>query len=100
MSRPSIILARPYASAVAAGILVFLLNNVLLARIVTRLPGGTTLAATNMAVVPFHVLTIRRFGAVTVVYGTYGALGLAGHLGVDAATFDAVLAVGRHGWPS
>jgi hypothetical protein len=105
---------RPYVLAVAAGLVVFLLNNALLARVLTQLPGGTTLAATNMAAVALVALATRRPGPTTVIYGTYGALGFLGHLGVDAGTyirhipvlllaaaaFDVVVALGGYRWPA
>jgi hypothetical protein len=98
---------------VVAGVVVFLVNNVLLARVITRLPGGTAVAVTNMAAVALVVLSTRRFGTITLVYATYGLLGFLGHLGVDglaylarlpllltaALVFDAVVAIGRYRWP-
>ncbi len=97
------------ALPVAAGVTVFILNNVLLARLLTSLPGGTVLATTTMAAVGFVAMRVRRAGTVTLVYATYGVLGILGHLGVDAGSyvfhvarvlaaavvFDAVLALGR-----
>lgn len=91
-----------------AGAALFAVNNLLLARLLTSLPGGTILAATDMAAIALVVLAIRRFGGVVLVYGAYGALGVLGHLGVDAGTyvlhlprvlgaalvFDAVIALG------
>lgn len=84
--------ARPRRSAwliwpVTAGVVVFGLNNFLLARLLTALPGGTVLAPTTMAAVAFVALRVRRAGAVTLVYATYGVLGVLGHLGVDAGTY-------------
>jgi hypothetical protein len=108
------VVAPLYVVAVAAGIVVFLLNNVMLARVVTRLPGGTALSVTIMAAVALVALATRRFGSITLIYGTYGLLGLVGHLGVDATTyvrhlpalllaaaaFDVVVALGRYRWPA
>jgi hypothetical protein len=103
----------PYVLAVAAGAVVFLLNNILLIRILARLPEGTTFAVTNMAAVALVALATRRPGTTTLIYGTYGALGFLGHLGVDAGTyirhipalllaasaFDVVVALGGYRWP-
>ena len=108
------VVARPYLVAVVAGVVAFLLNNFLLARVVTRLPGGTTFAVTTMAAVALVALATGRFGTTAAIYGTYGALGLVGHLGVDAATyvchlpvllvaaatFDVVVWLGHHRWPA
>jgi hypothetical protein len=98
---------------IVAGGVLFLVNNVLLARFVTRLPGGTAVAVTNMATVALVVLATRRFGAITLIYATYGGLGFLGHLGVDglaylgrlpmllaaAIVFDSIVAIGRYRWP-
>ncbi len=97
------------ALPVAAGVTVFILNNVLLARLLTSLPGGTVLATTTMAAVGFVAMRVRRAGTVTLVYATYGVLAILGHLGVDAGAeafavarvlgaalvFDMLLALGR-----
>ena len=98
---------------VVAGAAVFCVNNFLLARLLTSLPGGTVLAATTMAAVAIVATRVRAFGAVTLLFITYAVLGILGHLGVDAAvyvthlprvllaalTFDAVLRLGRfRGW--
>lgn len=96
----------------ATGVLVFFVNNFLLARLLTSLPGGTLLAATNMAALAILVPRLRAFGAVTLVYVAYAILGTLGHLGVDAGTyvlhlprvlgaalaFDVVLLLGRFRW--
>ena len=93
-----------------AGCVLFAANNFLMARLLTALPGGTVLAPTNLATVALVVLCVRRFGAVLLIYSAYGALGFAGHLGVDARqyvlhlpsvlgaalTYDAVLAIGGY----
>ncbi len=94
-----------------AGVALFVVNNFLFARILTRLPGGTALACTDMAVVAL-VVSRRRFGAITLVYATYAVLAVLGHLGVDAVAhlrhipilvtaalaFDVVAAIGRCRW--
>src|SRR5512141_1218291 len=69
---------------VLTGMVVFLVNNFLLARLLTSLPGGTVLAPTTMAGVAFVALRTRRPWAITAVYATYGVLAILGHLGVDA----------------
>ncbi len=69
------------------GVVVFAVNNVLLARLLTSLPGGTPLGPTTMLAVAVAALGWRRFGAVTLLYATYGVLGTLGHLGVDAGTY-------------
>src|SRR5512146_3309787 len=68
---------------VLAGLLLFLVNNLLLARLLTRLPGGTALAVTDLAIVAI-VVRPRRFASVTLIYATYALLAVLGHLGVDA----------------
>ncbi len=80
-------LLRRLALPVAAGAIVFLLNNFLLARLLTSLPGGTLLAATNMAALAIVVPRLRAFGGVVLLYATYGLLGTLGHLGVDAGAY-------------
>jgi hypothetical protein len=77
----------PWLIPVWAGLLVFVLNNFLLARLLTSLPGGTALAPTMTAALAFVALRLRRPGGVTLVYATYGVLGILGHLGVDASTY-------------
>ncbi len=72
---------------IAAGILVFFVNNFLLTRLVTSLPGGTVLAPTTTAGLGYVALRARRPGALVLVYATYAALGTLGHLGVDASTY-------------
>ncbi len=95
---------------VGCGVAVFFVNNFLLARVLTALPGGTVLAPTTMLGVAWATLRVRRFGAATLLYATYGVLGTLGHLGVDAGTyvlryprvlaaallFDAAVALGRY----
>ena len=90
----------------------FLVNNFLLTRILTRLPGGTVLAVTNLATVAL-VVSRRRFPAITIIYTTYAVLAVLGHLGVDAVAhlrhiptlvtaalvFDLIVALGRYRWP-
>ena len=76
--------------AIGAGVVLFGVNNLLLARVLTRLPGGTALAVTDLAVVALVTLETRRIPAIATIYATYGFLGFLGHLGVDA------LAYGRH----
>ncbi len=97
---------------VIAGFLLFVVNNFLLTRLVTRLPGGTAVAVTDMAVVALIVLRTRRFGSVVLIYATYGLLGFLGHLGIDgqayllrlprllvaALLFDVVVALGKYRW--
>jgi hypothetical protein len=97
---------------VIGGVVLFMVNNFLLAPVVTRLPGGTTVSATNMIAVALVVLSTRRFGAITLIYATYGLLGFLGHLGVDARVhlarlpllltaalvFDSIAALGRYRW--
>lgn len=97
---------------VVAGAALFFVNNFLLATLLTRLPGGTVLAFTDMMVVGFVAPRTSRLGSITVVYGTYGFLGLLGHLGVDplayvrelpmilgaALLYDCIVAVGRYRW--
>lgn len=96
----------------ATGAIVFFVNNVLLARLLTSLPGGTPLAITNMAALAILVPRLRAFGTVTLVYLAYVTLGTLGHLGVDAGVyvlhlprvlgaalaFDVVLLFGRFRW--
>lgn len=93
-----------------AGCILFAVNNFLLARILTALPGGTVLAPTDLATVALVVLWMRRFGGVLLIYGAYATLGALGHLGVDASQYvrqvplvlgaallyDTVLAAGRY----
>lgn len=97
---------------VGAGVALFVVNNFLLARILTRLPGGTVLAVTDMAVVAFLALRMPRFPTVATIYATYGVLGIIGHLGTDAVTYtrhlpvvlaaavvyDGIIALGRYRW--
>jgi hypothetical protein len=99
---------------VVAGLVLFLVNNILLARVVTRLPGGSAVAVTDMVTIGLVVSATKRFGSVTLIYATYGLLAFLGHLGVDgqahllrlpallgaAAVFDSVGAVGRYRWPA
>jgi hypothetical protein len=96
---------------VLAGLLLFLVNNLLLASVLTRLPGGTALAITDFAVVAL-VVSPNRFASVALIYATYAVLAVLGHLGVDAVAhlrhlpvlvgaafvFDLVIAVGRCRW--
>jgi len=98
---------------VGAGAALFFVNNFLLAATLTRLPAGTALAFTDFAAVSLVVLSARRFGSVTLIYGTYGALGILGHLGVDAGryvlhlpailgaalVYDGAVFLGRYRWP-
>jgi hypothetical protein len=103
---------RRYAVPVVAGVLLFLVNNFLLARILTRLPGGTLLAVTDLVVVAL-VVSRPRFPSITVIYTTYAVLAVLGHIGVDAVAhlrhiptivtaalvFDIIVALGRYRWP-
>jgi hypothetical protein len=96
---------------VLAGLLLFLVNNLLLARVLTRLPGGTALAVTDLAAAAL-IVSPRRFASITLIYATYAALAVLGHLGVDpvaelwrvqrlvfaAFVFDLVVALGRYRW--
>ncbi len=96
---------------VLAGLSLFLVNNFLLASVLTRLPGGTALAVTDFATVAL-VVSPRRFASVTLIYATYAFLAVLGHVGVDAVAhlrhvpilvgaafiFDAVIALGRYRW--
>jgi hypothetical protein len=70
-----------------AGCLLFVVNNFLLTRTLTALPGGTVLAPTDLAAVALVVLWMQRFGGVLLTYGAYGSLGIVGHLGVDAGSY-------------
>ncbi len=96
---------------VGAGVLLFLVNNLLLARVLTGLPGGTALAVTDLAIVAL-VVSPQRFASVTLIYATYALLAVLGHLGVDAGAhlrhapvlvgaaciFDLFVFVGRYRW--
>lgn len=100
------------ATGVGAGVALFLVNNFLLARLLTRLPGGTVLAATDLAFVGFLAPVLPRFPTVAAIYGTYGVLSIVGHLGVDAQVYarhlpmlvatalvyDGIIALGRYRW--
>lgn len=96
---------------VLAGLGLFLVNNLLLARVLTRLPGGTALAITDLAAIAL-IVSPRRFASATLIYATYAALAVLGHLGVNAVEelryvprlvgaaflFDVVIALGRYRW--
>lgn len=100
------------ATGIGAGVGLFLVNNFLLTRVLTRLPGGTVLAATDTAFVAFFALRLTRFPTVAAIYATYGVLGVVGHLGVDPLTYlrhlpvlvgsalvyDGIIALGRYRW--
>lgn len=102
--------ARRLVPPLLAGVAVFFINNFLLARLLTSLPGGTPLAVTNMVVLAVVACRLRAFGVVTLMYAAYATLGVLGHLGVDASTyvlhlprvlgaalaFDVVLLLGRY----
>ncbi|MCG6989598.1 MAG: hypothetical protein LJF06_15660 [Gemmatimonadetes bacterium] len=93
-----------------AGCVLFAVNNFLLTKLLTALPGGTVLAPTDLAAVALVVLWIRRFGGVLLIYGGYASLGIIGHLRVDvgsyllhlplvlgaALAYDVVVAMGRY----
>lgn len=103
---------RRYGVPVVAGAALFVVNNFLLARILTRLPGGTMLAVTDLVTVAL-VVSRRRFPSITIIYTTYAVLAVLGHVGVDAVAylrhiptvvtaalvFDIVVALGRYRWP-
>lgn len=76
-----------FAIPAGAGVALFVVNNFVLARFLTALPGGTILAPTDLAVVGLVVLRVRRFGALSLVFVTYAALGFLGHVGVDGGAY-------------
>ncbi|MGD2070433.1 MAG: hypothetical protein PVI57_17285 [Gemmatimonadota bacterium] len=79
--------AARFGIPVCAGAALFAVNNFLLARFLTALPGGTILAPTDLFAVGFVVLRVRRFGALSLVFVTYAALGFLGHVGVDGGAY-------------
>jgi hypothetical protein len=100
------------AVVVGAGVALFAVNNLVLAKTLTRLPGGTVFAATDMLVVGALSLRMAPFPTIAVIYATYGLLGLLGHLGVDPSTYvrhlpwvvgaalvyDGIVAASRYRW--
>jgi hypothetical protein len=101
---------RRVAPVLAATLLLFVINNVLIARINGRYLGGSATGAVTMAFVACLVLAVRARGVPPVVYAAYGLLGTPSHLlagdpaypllvGIivaAAALFDWLIARGRY----
>jgi hypothetical protein len=58
----------------------FFLNNFVLGAYVSRYLGGSDAGLTSMAFITFAVLSVRKKGAIPLVYATYGAIGAVSHL--------------------
>jgi hypothetical protein len=58
----------------------FILNNFVLGAYVSRYLGGSDAGLTSMVFITFAVLSVRKQGAIPLVYATYGAIGAVSHL--------------------
>ena len=70
--------------AIGAGVVLFGVNNLLLARVLAPPPRRDR---SGLAVVALVTLETRRIPAIATIYATYGFLGFLGHLGVDALAY-------------
>jgi len=71
---------KPYTFIIATAVSLFVLNNIILGAIVTRLPGGSAAGITTMFAITLASLVSRKPWAAVITYAIYGLIGLPSHL--------------------